>query len=302
MTSKPYHVPVLLTESVQALITNTDGVYVDTTFGGGGHSIHILEKLSEQGRLIAFDQDEDAEKNKPSDERLTFIRQNFRYLQKYLRVAGHSKVDGILADLGVSSYQIDHGPRGFSYQSPDNLDMRMDFSEGITAFDIVKSYSAEQLQRLFSENGEVRNAKTLAQHIVQNRSQLKNSETAAFLELIKPLVRGKPNRYLAQVFQALRIEVNDEFNALRDLLKSSLNVLRTGGRLVVISYHSLEDRIVKQFLKTGDFSGELQTDEYGNIHRPFKQVDGKFILPSQDEIKRNPRARSAKMRIVEKIA
>lgn len=295
-----YHDPVLLTESVAALQIKPDGVYVDATFGGGGHSRKILEQLGPKGILIAFDQDKDALANLSDDKRLVFVQNNFRHLRRYLRLNGILEVDGILADLGVSSHQIDEGARGFSYRFDAELDMRMNQDEPLNAATVLNTYDAEALQKVFGEWGEVRNARTLAQAIVQAR-RVKNLETIGdLLRIAEPLYMGQKMRYLSQVFQAIRIEVNDEMGALREFLEASLLALKPGGRLVVITYHSLEDRPVKNFLKSGDFEGNPAKDFYGNITRPFEIITKKAVEPGEAEIRRNPRARSAKLRVGEK--
>ncbi len=295
-----YHDPVLLKESLEGLITRDDGIYIDATFGGGGHSKKIIEKLSADGHLYGFDQDADVLPNITEDERFTFLHYNFRYLQRILRLHGIEKVDGILADLGVSSHQFDDASRGFSYRFEAELDMRMDQQQAITASEILNTYEANTLQSIFSQYGEVRNAKTLAQAIVRERGNKPITTTGDFMMVIDSVIRGNRIRYLSQVFQALRIEVNDEMGALKDFLAGSLEVLKPGGRLVIISYHSLEDRMTKQFLKSGNFEGTVEKDFYGNINRPFKLITKKAMIPTDEEIKRNPRARSAKMRIGEK--
>lgn len=295
-----YHDPVLLHDSVDALNIKPDGVYVDVTYGGGGHSRLILDKLGEAGHLIAFDQDLDAASQLIEDERLTFVQHNFKTLKKFLRLHGRQQVDGILADLGVSSHQLNEAERGFSYRFDAKLDMRMNQAHEKTASDVLNSYSAVELQQLFSAYGEVRNSKTLAEAIVAERSHRKIQTINDFLIILEPLIRGKRQRYLAQVFQALRIEVNEEMEVLKSFLTQALEVLKPGGRLVVISYHSLEDRYVKHFIKTGTFDGQFIKDFYGNISRPFKVISKKAIEASQGEVQVNSRARSAKMRIAEK--
>ena len=295
-----YHDPVLAKESIEALAIIDNGIYVDATFGGGGHARLVLEALGENGRLIGFDQDQDATKNLLADERFTFVQHNFRFLKRFLRLHGATKVHGILADLGVSSHQLDIPERGFSFRFDADLDMRMNQHQEVTAADIIKSYSAEALQSLFSRYGEVRNAKTLAQRIVETRKVERIDTIGQFLQLLEPLIRGQRSRYLAQVFQALRIEVNDEMGALEDFLQQALEALHEDGRLVIISYHSIEDRIVKNFFKTGNIKGIQEKDFYGNITRPFKVLTKKAVLPSENEIKNNPRARSAKLRVAQK--
>jgi 16S rRNA (cytosine1402-N4)-methyltransferase len=294
-----YHTSVLLHEAVEALAVKPEGIYVDATFGGGGHSREILR--GELKNLIAFDQDEDVMPNLIEDPRFTFHNHNFIQLKRMLRFSGIKKVDGILADLGVSSHQIDEADRGFSYRFDAALDMRMNQSEGKTAATILNTYDATQLQAVFSEYGEIRNSRTLAQAITQARVGKAFINISDLTAVITPLSMGDKMRYLSQVFQALRIEVNDELGALKDFLQQALEVLKPEGRLVIITFHSLEDRIVKNFMKSGNFDGDLQTDFYGNITRPFKVITKKPIEPSDAEIKANPRARSAKLRIAEKI-
>ncbi len=292
-----YHEPVLANESIEALDIKKDGKYVDATFGGGGHSRLILNELGEKGRLYAFDQDDDALRNLIDDERFVFNHHNFRFIRQFLRLHGVKQVDGILADLGVSSHQLDVPERGFSYRFEADLDMRMNRKDDRKASDILNSYSAEELQRVFSEYGEVRNSRSLAQKIVQEREVKKILTIGDFLSVVEPLIRGFRGRYLSQVFQALRIEVNDEMGALHAFLESTLEILKPGGRLVVISYHSMEDRPVKNFLKTGNVEGEVKKDFYGKIDRPFDIINKGVMVPSDEEIERNPRARSAKMRV-----
>ncbi len=295
-----YHDPVLLKESIDALEIEEGGIFVDATFGGGGHSKEILKKLDAKGHLFGFDQDEDVLPNITENERFTFIHHNFRYLKKFLRLHQVTQVDGILGDLGVSSHQLDDASRGFSFRFDSELDMRMNQEGETKAHDLLNTYSAEELQSVFSLYGEVRNSKMLSKAIVSERSTRKIQTVGDFLAILNPLVRGQRHRYLAQVFQALRIEVNDEMGALKDFLQASLEVLRPGGRLVIISYHSLEDRLVKNFFKTGNFTGEQEKDFYGNINRPFKIITKKALLPAPEEIRRNPRARSAKFRVAKK--
>ncbi|MBI5916167.1 MAG: 16S rRNA (cytosine(1402)-N(4))-methyltransferase RsmH [Bacteroidetes bacterium] len=292
-----YHLPVLATESIEALAIKKDGVYVDATFGGGGHSQLIFNELGEKGRLHAFDQDDDSLRNLIDDERFVFNHHNFRYLKQFLRLHGVKQVDGILADLGVSSHQLDEPERGFSYRFDADLDMRMNRQDERKASDVLKSYSVEELQRVFSEYGEVRNSRSLAQKIVQERAVKPIRTIGDLLAMTGPLVRGHKGRYLAQVFQALRMEVNDEVGALKTFLESTLEVLKPGGRLVVISYHSIEDRMVKNLLKTGNTEGKIEQDFYGNIERPFAQYIKGVTAPSEEETASNPRARSAKMRV-----
>ena len=297
-----YHDPVLASESIEMLAVKKDGIYVDATFGGGGHSRLIMNQLGGKGRLFAFDQDDDSLEHLIQDERFVFNHHNFRFIRQFMRLHGVQQVDGILADLGVSSHQLDVAERGFSFRFEADLDMRMNRSLELSAADIVNRRSAEELQEIFSEYGEVRNAKSLSQRIMQERALKPIQTIGDFLRAIEPLIRGSRSRYLAQVFQALRIEVNDEMGALQALLESSLELLRPGGRLVVIAYHSIEDRLVKNFLKSGSVSGEMSRDFYGNIERPFDLVSKGVITPSSAEIERNPRARSAKMRVGERRA
>ncbi|HUH34085.1 MAG TPA: 16S rRNA (cytosine(1402)-N(4))-methyltransferase RsmH [Daejeonella sp.] len=296
-----YHNPVMLTECIEGLAIKPDGVYVDVTFGGGGHSREILKNLNAKGRLLAFDQDADAQNNIPNDDRLTFIDQNFRYLKNNCRLQGAMPVDGILADLGVSSHQFDQPERGFSIRFDADLDMRMDQSTTLTAKEVINTYSEEDLHRIFGLYGEIKNAKTLAKTICTARLNAPIDTVAALKEAIaKQTPRGKENKYLAQVFQALRIEVNQELEALREFLEQSVEVLKPGGRLVVMSYHSLEDRLVKNFIATGKFRGEVEKDFYGNPIKPLEAVTRKAVTASEEEIRLNNRARSAKLRIAEK--
>ncbi|EHQ25688.1 16S rRNA (cytosine(1402)-N(4))-methyltransferase RsmH [Mucilaginibacter paludis] len=296
-----YHNPVMLAECIEGLNINPEGTYVDVTFGGGGHSREILKHLGPQGKLIAFDQDVDAQANAIDDERFVFVDQNFRYLKNFCRLHGAIPVDGILADLGVSSHQFDKAERGFSTRFDADLDMRMDQSATQTAKDIVNTYAEADLHRIFGMYGEIQNAKTLARTIVTARLNSPINTIADLKGAIATLIpRGKENKYLAQVFQALRIEVNQELEALQEFLKQTVEVLAPGGRLVVMSYHSLEDRLVKSFIAKGKFSGELEKDIYGNDDRPFEAVSRKAITATEDEIKLNNRARSAKLRIAVK--
>ncbi len=295
-----YHIPVLAAETVKWLNLQAGGTYVDATFGGGGHSRLILADLGDKGHLYVFDQDEDARANVPDDDRLTFIASNFRLLQQYLRLHGVTQVDGILADLGVSSHQFDTGERGFSYRFDAPLDMRMEQQGPQTAADLLHNLSASELQELFSAYGEVRNARTIAEAIVSAREQRPFIRIGDLLTTLEPHVRGQRARYLAQVFQALRIAVNDEMGALKDLLEQATQLLRPGGRLVVLSYHSLEDRLVKNYLKSGNAQGTQEKDFYGHIERPYQLLTKKPLLPTAKEITDNPRARSAKLRVGEK--
>lgn len=297
-----YHIPVLLRESTEALEIKPEGLYVDLTFGGGGHSETILEKLT-SGKLIAFDRDVDARMNLQRFDRdnFLFIEADFRYFDQYLKLNKIKKVDGILADLGISSYQIDTGVRGFSVRFEGPLDMRMDRNGRLNARDVVNDYSERDLVRILSLYGEVKNARTAAQNIVKQRIK-EPIETTEDLKkaLTSCTPRGKEHKYLGQVFQAIRIEVNDELGALKDMLLHAVDILQLGGRLVIITYHSLEDRLVKNFFKTGKFEGEVEKDVFGNERKPFRQI-GKPILPTEEELKHNNRARSAKLRIAEKI-
>lgn len=297
-----YHVPVMLKECVDGLNIKPDGVYVDVTFGGGGHSKEILKHLGPKGTLIAFDQDPDAQKNIPDDKRLVFIDQNFGFLKNNLRLKGFKQVDGILADLGVSSHQFDVPERGFSIRYNGDLDMRMDQHGKLTATEVLNTYSEDKLHKIFGIYGEVKNAKSLARSIVTARLDKPftdiNSLKAAVASYIP---KGKENKYLAQVFQALRIEVNAEIQVLENFLQQTADVLVAGGRLVVMSYHSLEDRPVKNFMAKGKFQGEVDKDFFGNQQKPFNVVTRKAIVASDEEIVQNNRARSAKLRIAEKI-
>lgn len=297
-----YHVPVLLEESLEGLAIRPDGVYVDVTFGGGGHSRAILQRLGESGSLYGFDQDADAEKNIPGDDRFVFVRSNFRYLYNFMRYHGEvGEVDGLLADLGVSSHHFDDKDRGFSFRFDGKLDMRMNTRAGKTAADVLNQYSEEALADLFYLYGELKTARRIAAAVVKYRAEKPVAEIADLLEIAKPFVgKDKEKKVLAQLFQALRIEVNDEMRALREMLESALRVLKPGGRLVVITYHSLEDRLVKNFLKTGNFEGKARQDFFGNVESPFRLVNNKVIVPGAEEVERNPRSRSAKLRIAEK--
>jgi 16S rRNA (cytosine1402-N4)-methyltransferase len=297
-----YHVPVLLKEVIDGLKIIPSGIYVDCTFGGGGHSKKILEQLNADGKLVVFDQDEDAQKNVPDDKRIIFVPHNFRHLQRFLRFHKISKVNGILADLGVSSHQFNEAERGFSTRFNAALDMRMNQNEKITAADIVKIYSEEKLHQIFEQYGEVTNSKTLAKTIVELRKTQSLNTINEFKNAVYPIVKGNPEKYFAQVFQALRIEVNDELNVLKEMLLQTVNVLEEGGRIAVITFHSLEDRIVKNFFKNGNFEEEQSRDVFGNTtKRELKIITKKPILASEEELKRNPRSRSAKLRIAEKI-
>lgn len=297
-----YHIPVMLNECMEGLSIHSSGRYVDVTFGGGGHSLEILKHLGDQGKLYGFDQDADAEKNALGDPRFVFVRSNFRYLYNFMKFHNECQVDGVLADLGVSSHHFDDKDRGFSFRFDGALDMRMNTRAGKTAADILNFYPEEKLADLFYLYGELKNARKLASVFVKLRAENEIKTTEQLLEVLKPFTgRDKEKKFLAQVFQALRIEVNDEMGALRDLLQQALRILKPGGRLVVMTYHSLEDRLVKNFLKTGNFEGKVEQDFFGNVQSPFRLINNKVIIPSKEEIECNPRSRSAKLRIAEKI-
>ena len=296
-----YHNPVLRQLSVDYLVTNPNGTYVDVTYGGGGHSRCILEKL-DQGRLIAFDQDSDAQSQLLEDERFTFVASNFKNLNRFLKYHQAFPVDGILADLGVSSHQFDTPERGFSYREDGVLDMRMNTQTGKTAQDIVNQYDEKALSDIFYRYGELSDGRTLARRILKAREEEPITTTGQLVEALKPsLIRGKENKSLSKIFQAIRIEVNQEMAVLESFLTQSLDALKEGGRLVVIAYHSLEDRLVKNFMRSGNLAGEVEKDFYGNPQTPFKLVTRKAIQPDIEEITINPRARSAKLRVAEKI-
>ncbi|MFA5973882.1 MAG: 16S rRNA (cytosine(1402)-N(4))-methyltransferase RsmH [Lentimicrobiaceae bacterium] len=296
-----YHQPALLHECIEGLSINPSGIYADLTFGGGGHSREILSKLNADGRLIAFDQDEDALQNAIDDERFTLVTENFRYLKNFLRLHKAFPLDGLLADLGISSYQIDTPERGFATRFEGPLDMRMARSQGITAAQMVNTYPEEKLRSVFKLYGEISNARQLANKISETRTN-PITTTGELKEAIKSCMpSGYENKYLAQVFQAIRIEINDEMGALQAMLKQCADVLKPGGRLVIISYHSLEDRLVKNYIKAGNLEGILEKDFYGNIIAPLKSITRKPITPSSSEIAGNPRSRSAKLRIAQKI-
>jgi 16S rRNA (cytosine1402-N4)-methyltransferase len=301
MTAQQYHIPVMLGPCIEGLAIDPNGIYVDLTFGGGGHSAEILKHL-DKGHLYGFDQDTDAEANVPEDNRFTFIQANFRDFRKYLRLYGVHQVDGILADLGISSHQIDEPTRGFSTRFDGDLDMRMSSDMTISAKEVLNTYEESKLHKIFGIYGEIKNAKTLAQAVVSERTMKPFSTTEGFKELLKRFApRGKEFKYFAQVFQALRIEVNDEMGALEDMLKQTIEALKPGGRLVVMSYHSLEDRLVKNFLAKGKFQGDVEKDFYGNLIRPLEPVTRKALIASAEEIQGNNRARSAKLRIAKKL-
>lgn len=296
-----YHIPVMLKECMDGLQIVADGIYVDATFGGGGHSREILKNLGEKGRLYGLDRDDDAFNNTIDDKRFKLIKTNYKNIKRFLRLEGVTKVDGILADLGVSSHQLDIPERGFSFRYDERLDMRMNQQQPVGAFEVVNSYSAKKLQYIFSEYGEVRNAITLAHQIADARKEGAIETTGQLLEAIKSCIRGQENKYLAKVFQAIRIEVNEELDSLKDFIEQSTEILKKRGRLVIMSYHSLEDRLVKNYFKKGVFEGEPETDLYGHYRHALTIVNKKPIEANDNEVKQNPRSRSAKLRIAEKI-
>jgi 16S rRNA (cytosine1402-N4)-methyltransferase len=297
-----YHKPVLLEESIKGLNIKPEGIFVDLTFGGGGHALGILKKLGKKGKLLAFDQDTDARQNIIDDPRLTFINSNFRYLRNFLRYYEVEKIDGVMADLGISSHQIDKAERGFSFMKDAKLDMRMNFGILISAADVLNHYDEEELTRVFKQYGELRFSAALSRAIIKLRSKSEIQSIPQFIEGIAHLLpRQKENRELAKIFQALRIEVNDELGSLKDVLPQIDSFLNPGGRMVFLTYHSLEDRLVKNFMKTGNLEGSLQKDFYGNILTPFKIINKNGTEPSENEIRDNPRARSARLRIAEKL-
>ncbi|MDB5207779.1 MAG: rsmH [Flavisolibacter sp.] len=296
-----YHIPVLLNEVIEHLRINPSGTYVDCTFGGGGHSRAILQKLGERGRLVAFDQDADAKRNLPDDSRVVFIPQNFRHLQRFLRLNGITEVDGVLADLGVSSYQFDEASRGFSIRFDGALDMRMDQRQEKTAADVLNKYSEAELHKLFEQYGEVTNSKTLARTIIEKRRLAPFQTIEAFKDTLFEVVRGNPNKYFAQVFQALRMEVNEESEALKELLEQLPAVLKTGGRAAIITFHSIEDRWVKIFFRKGTFVTEDENPFISKeVPSQLMPVNKKPVIAAPEETKRNPRSRSAKLRVAEK--
>ena len=299
-----YHVPVLLHPAVDGLNIRPGGVYVDVTFGGGGHSREILRRMDGSAHLYGFDQDEDAERNIVDDSRFTFVRSNFRYLRNFLRYYGCERVDGILADLGVSSHHFDDGERGFSFRyEGGRLDMRMNKRSGLTAADVVNTYAEGQLADIFYLYGELKNSRRLASALVKERAKSPIVTIEQFLAVVKPLFgRDREKKELAKVFQALRIEVNQEMEALKEMLAAATEVLKPGGRLVVITYHSLEDRMVKNLMRAGNAEGRMEKDFFGNVQAPFRPVNSKVIVPDEEEQRRNPRSRSAKLRIAERVA
>ena len=301
-TAETYHVPVLLQESVDGLDIKPDGIYVDVTFGGGGHSREILSRIGKNGHLYSFDQDEDAEKNILNDNRFTFVRSNFRYLRNWMRYYGVEQIDGLLADLGVSSHHFDDETRGFSFRFDAPLDMRMNKRSGVTAADILNDYSEEQLSDIFYIYGELKNARRIAAAIVKARAIQRIETTGDLMKAVeKCFQREREKKEMAKMFQALRIEVNHEMDALREMLGAARDLLKAGGRLSVITYHSLEDRMVKNMMRAGNLEGKVVQDFFGRIETPFRQIGGKVIVPSDEEQQRNPRSRSAKLRIGEKV-
>ena len=300
-TAESYHVPVLLQESVDGLDIKPDGIYVDVTFGGGGHSREILNRLGKKGHLYSFDQDEDAENNILNDNRFTFVRSNFRYLRNWMRYYGVDQIDGLLADLGVSSHHFDDETRGFSFRFDAPLDMRMNKRSGMTAAEILNNYDENQLADIFYIYGELKNARKIATAIIKARSVKAIETTADLLQATESLFqREREKKETAKLFQALRIEVNHEMDALKEMLSGAQAVLREGGRLSVITYHSLEDRIVKNIMKAGNAEGKVSQDFFGRIEAPFRQISNKVIIPDEEEQLRNPRSRSAKLRIAER--
>ena len=297
-----YHIPVLLQECIDGLSIRPDGVYVDVTFGGGGHSRAILSALGEKGHLYGFDQDSDAINNVPVDSRFTFVHSNFRYLKNWMRYHGVEQLDGLLADLGVSSHHFDEAGRGFSFRQDGPLDMRMNRQASLSAKDVIQTYNEKQLAQIFYLYGELRNARQLAAAIVRNRNIQPINTIDDFIKVVNPLMgKSREKKDLAKVFQALRIEVNHELDALCEMLGSAIELLKPGGRLVVLTYHSLEDRIVKNFMRAGNVDGKADKDFYGNLLSPLKPVNNKVILPDAAEEERNPRSRSAKLRIAERL-
>lgn len=297
-----YHNPVLLQTCIDNLITNPSGTYVDVTFGGGGHSRAILNTINSEGKLLAFDQDEDSHANLIDDERFQFVPSNFKNLTRFLQYHRAYPVDGILADLGISSHQIDTAERGFSYSKDGILDMRMNTQAGISAREIINKWDEQQLSRIFFTYGELREGRQLARQIIKKRTEQSIDTTLHLSEILKAcLPKGKENKYLSKIFQALRIEVNKEMEVLESFLTQTTAALKPGGRLVIISYHSLEDRLVKNFMRSGNLNGEVEKDFFGNPLTPFKLISRKAIIPDEEEIMTNPRARSAKLRIAEKI-
>jgi len=301
MTNDEYHIPVLLRAAVDGLVQNSNGIYVDVTFGGGGHSKEILSRLK-NGKLIGFDQDLDAEQNSIEDDRFVFVAQNFEFLKNNLRMLRQTPVDGVLADLGVSSYQFNTPDRGFSYRFDGKLDMRMNANSTIDAEKIINQYEEEDLVRIFKDYGELRESKRLARRIIDRRQIGRIQTINDLLEIVSGLVqRNKTNQFLSKIFQAIRIEVNEEIEVLKKLLEQGMEVIKPGGRFVIITYHSLEDRLVKNFFRSGNFKGVLEKDFYGNVLKPFNEINRKPIIPDENELKSNNRARSAKLRIAERL-
>lgn len=300
--STDYHIPVLLHETIEGLSIKPDGVYVDCTFGGGGHSAAILNQLNEKGRLYVFDQDGDAAKNVPDDKRVVFIQQNFRHIQRFLRLGEVVKVDGILADLGVSSHQFDEADRGFSIRYNADMDMRMDRRQSVTAYEVVQKFTENQLHKLFEQYGEVTNAKTLAKTIVSVRNVVSLKTIDGFKNALREVVKGNPNKYFAQVFQALRMEVNEEIEVLKEMLEQSATLLNPGGRIAVITFHSIEDRVVKNFFREGSFE-EVADNPFINSQRVevFKVITRKPVTAGKEELRSNSRSRSAKLRVAERL-
>ena len=302
ITAETYHVPVLLNESIDGLAIKPDGIYVDVTFGGGGHSKEILRRLGKKGHLYSFDQDPDAEKNIVNDDRFTFVRSNFRYLKNWMRYYGVDHIDGLLADLGVSSHHFDDETRGFSFRFDAPLDMQMNKRAGTTAAEILNNYDEEQLADIFYIYGELKNARKIAAAITKARNEKRIETTDDFLHVTEKLFqREREKKEMAKMFQALRIEVNHEMDALKEMLNGAMETLCEGGRLSVITYHSLEDRIVKNMMKAGNVEGKVKQDFFGRIEAPFRLVNNKVIVPSDEEQQQNPRSRSAKLRVAEKI-
>ena len=297
-----YHIPALLNECIEGLNIDPKGVYVDVTFGGGGHSRAIMSKLGKTGKLYGFDQDQDAMANAIDDSRFTFVYSNFAYISNFLRFHGEKQVDGIIADLGVSFHHFDESDRGFSFRFDGTLDMRMNQKAGKDARHIIANYSEEEIARILYLYGEMRNSRKIASAIVKARASKPINSTKELLEVIKPFIKpAQEKKELAQVFQALRIEVNNEIDVLKDLLTKSIQVLKPGGRLVILTYHSLEDRLVKNFFKSGNIEGTMEKDFFGRVSTPFKLINNKVIMASEEEVEQNPRARSAKLRIAEKL-
>lgn len=297
-----YHVPVMLKECLEGLNINPEGIYVDVTFGGGGHSSNIVKLLNGNGHLYGFDQDADSERNIINDDRFTFVRSNFRYLSNFMRYYNVDGVDGVLADLGVSSHHFDDETRGFSFRFDSELDMRMNYRDGMTAADIVNEYDEEKLADVFYLYGEMKNSRKIASALVKGRSRKTVKTVADFLDIVRPFIpAASEKKELARIFQALRIEVNSEMDALSEMLQATASLLKPGGRLVVMTYHSLEDRMVKNFMKAGNVSGKIEQDIFGRSKSVFKLVNNKVIVPTAEEIETNPRSRSAKLRIAEKL-